>query len=260
MTKRILFLASAALVLSAGAASAAQVAALVGDGMIALVDTDAGRVTGTLQVEGVTGAIAGIDVRPAGGVLYALGADGAVYTVDVGTGAATRVSTLATMLADGVAATVDFNPVADRLRVMGSDGTNLRANVDDGSVTEDGRLAYAEGDAHAGTAPGVVAGAYTNSYAGTEETVLYDIDGATMALVRQAPPNDGVLNTIAVLAAPAAITAFDIESDGAGGNRAWVVAGTALHALDLATGAVGEAMAIEGLSGPVRDIAVLPAR
>jgi hypothetical protein len=39
-----------------------------------------------------------------------------------------------------------------------------------------------------------------------------------------------------------------------------VVAGSALHTLDLATGAVGEAMAIEGLTGPVRDIAILPAR
>lgn len=260
MTRRTVFLASAALVLSAGAASAAQVAALVGDGTIALVDTEAARVTGTMQVEGVAGAIAGIDVRPATGALYALGADGGVYTVDVATGAATKVSTLATMLADGVAATVDFNPVADRLRVIGSDGANLRANVEDGSVTEDGDLAFAEGDAHAGAAPRIVAGAYTNAYAGTEETVLYDIDGATMALVRQAPPNDGVLNTIAVLAAPETVTAFDIESDGSGGNRAWVVAGSALHTLDLATGALGEAMAIEGLSGPVRDIAVLPAQ
>jgi len=260
MTKRILFLASAAFVLSAGAASAAQVAALVGDATIALVDTDAGRVTGTVQVEGMAGAIAGIDVRPASGALYALGIDGALYTVDVATGAATKVSTLTTMLAEGVAASVDFNPVADRLRVIGSDGTSLRINVDDGSVTEDGRLGYAEGDANAGKTPGVVAAAYTNSYAGTEETVLYDIDGATMALVRQDPPNDGVLNTIAVLAAPAAVTAFDIWSDGAGGNQAWVVAGSALHTLDLATGAVGEAMAIDGLTGPVRDIAVLPAR
>jgi hypothetical protein len=260
MTKRILLLASAALVLSAATASAAQVAALVGDTTLALIDTEAGRVTGTVQVEGVTGAIAGIDVRPATGVLHALGTDGSLYTIDVATGAATRISTLATMLAGGVAATVDFNPVADRLRVIGSDGANLRANIEDGGVTEDGPLAYAEGDAHAGTAPRVVAGAYTNSYAGTEETALYDIDAATKALVSQAPPNDGVLNTIAVFATPADVTAFDIESDGAGGNRAWIVAGTALHGLDLATGAVGDAMAIEGLTGPVRDIAVLPAR
>ncbi|MBN9020855.1 MAG: DUF4394 domain-containing protein [Rhizobiales bacterium] len=260
MTKRILFLAAAAFAVPAGAASAAEVAALVGDGTIAILDTDAGRVSATMPVTGVAGAIAGIDVRPATGVLHALGTDGAVYTVDLASGAATRISTLSTMLADGVAATVDFNPVADRLRVIGSDGTNLRANVEDGKVTEDGRLAYAEGDAHAGTAPRVVAGAYTNAYAGTEETVLYDIDEATGALLRQAPPNDGILNTIAVLAPAAEITAFDIESDGAGGNRAWVVVGSALHGLDLATGAVGDAMAIDGLEAPVRDIAVLPAR
>lgn len=254
-----LSIASAAFMLSIGSAGAAQFAALVGDDTIVIIDADAKRATGTMQVEGIAGAIAGIDVRPANGALYALGADGALYTIDVGTGAATKVSTLSTKLADGVAASVDFNPVADRLRVIGSDGTSLRIKVEDGSVTEDGRLAYAEGDTNAGATPGVVAAAYSNSYAGTKETVLYDIDPTTGSLVRQDPPNDGVLNTIGSLSADGGITAFDIWSDGAGANRAWVAAGTGLHTLDLGTGALGDAMAIEGLSGPVRDLAVLPA-
>ena len=44
-----------------------------------------------------------------------------------------------------------------------------------------------------------MAGAYTNSWKGTKATTLYDIDAATGALVTQAPPNDGVLNTVGPL-------------------------------------------------------------
>ena len=37
---------------------------------------------------------------------------------------------------------------------------------------------------------------YSNSFAGTKETALYDIDIANWTYVRQAPPNDGILNTL----------------------------------------------------------------
>lgn len=99
----------------------------------------------------------------------------------------------------GASATVDFNPVADRLRVIGSDGTSLRVNVDDGKVVKDGSLKYADGDANKGKAPKVMAGAYTNSVKGTKETTLLNIDTTTGALVKQAPPNDGILNTVGTL-------------------------------------------------------------
>ena len=52
---------------------------------------------------------------------------------------------------------------------------------------------------HKGEKPKVVAGAYTNSVKGTKETALYDIDGTIGALVKQAPPNDGILNAIGKL-------------------------------------------------------------
>src|SRR4030095_14793520 len=110
-------------------------------------------------------------------------------------------------------------------RVIGSDGTNLRANVDDGKVTKDGQLRYADGDINKGKSPKIVAGAYINSVKGSKETGLFDIDAATGALVKQAPPNDGILNTVGTLGAKVDNVAFDIWSDGQGRNEAWAMAG-----------------------------------
>ena len=103
--------ASAALIITASAASAAEVAALTGDNTIAIVDTSQKKVVKTWNITGIAGKVLGIDVRPADGMLYALGADGGVYTVDRKTGKATMKSKLETMLPAGVMATVDFNPV-----------------------------------------------------------------------------------------------------------------------------------------------------
>src|SRR3712207_993674 len=107
-------------------------------------------------------------------------------------------SKLDAMLPPDSMATVDFNPAADRLRIIGSDGTNLRANVDDGKVTKDGQLKFADGDMHKGKVPRVVAGAYTNSVKGAKETALFDLD-ASGVLVKQAPPNDGILNSVGTI-------------------------------------------------------------
>jgi hypothetical protein len=240
-----------------GAAQAQTVAALVGDDTLAMVDVAAKKVTKTVKVTGAPGRLLGIDVRPADGMLYALAADGTVLTVDAASGKATMKSKLDTMLPAGVMATVDFNPVADRLRVIGSDGTNLRANVDDGKVTKDGALKFAETDGMKGKTPKVVAGAYTNSMKGAKETVLYDIDAAG-ALLRQAPPNDGILNTVGMLGVPVEAAAFDITTDASGKSQGWLMSGDTLHAVDLATGKATMLAKIAGASGPVRDIAALP--
>src|SRR5262245_30578264 len=194
MAIRTVLAASTAFLLTAASAQAAQVAALFGDNSIAIVDTAAKKVVKSWNIQGISGKVVGIDVRPADGMLYALAADGGVFTVDTATGKATMKSRLETMLKPGTWGTVDFNPVADRLRVIGSDGTNLRANVDDGKVVTDGMIKFADTDAAKGKTPKIVAGAYINSVKGAKETALYDIDGTTGSLVKQAPPNDGILN------------------------------------------------------------------
>jgi len=244
----------------AAPAMAADFVGLVGGKTLVMFDSNARKVTKTMPVTGVP-SLVGIDVRPADGWLYGVTPDGTVVTIDTATGKATEKSKLKAVLAPGVMATVDFNPAADRLRIIGSDGSNLRANVDDGAVTTDTALTFAATDAAKGKAAKVVAGAYTNSFKGTKETALFDIDGTTGAVVKQAPPNDGILNTVGMPGPMAAgPVAFDIESDGKGGNTAWVVNGGILHTLDLATGKATAVGKIEGAGGAISDIAVLPAK
>jgi WD40 repeat protein len=258
MKVQTILAAAAAVLLSTAAAQAAQVAALWGDNTISIVDTTAKKVVKTWKIQGVAGKVLGIDVRPADGMLYAVGADGGIYTVDTATGKATMKSKLDTMLPAGSWATVDFNPVADRMRLIGSDGTNLRVNVDDGKVTTDGKLKFADADANKGKTPKVIAGAYINSVKGAKETALFDIDATTWSLVKQAPPNDGILNTVGMHGVKGDVVAFDIWSDGQGKNDAWLFAGDWFYSVDLGTGKATPSVQIKGVSG-VRDIAILPA-
>jgi hypothetical protein len=105
----------------------------------------------------------------------------------------------------------------------------------------------------------VIAGAYSNSFAGTKETALYDIDSANGTFVRQAPPNDGILNTIGALGAKNdGNVAFDIWSDGKGGNAGWLLTGDTLYTVDIASGTTKSIGKIAGLKGKISDIAILP--
>jgi len=259
MNFRSIFAASAALLLSSAAANAAQVAALIGGDTIAMVDTAQKKATGSVKVTGISGALVGIDVRPADGKLYGI-AGSEVYTLDAATGTATLVSTLTVPFDGDTRSGVDFTPQLDRLRVMGADGMNLRANVDDGKVTKDGDHKYADGDMHKGEKPNIVAGAYINSVKGAKETALFNIDGTIGGLIKQAPPNDGVLGAIGKLGIKADSVAFDIWSDGAGKNEAWLMADDTLYSIDLATGKATEAAKISGVSGTVKEIAIMGMR
>ena len=246
------------LAVSATAASAATVAALTDGNTITWIDTAAAKVTGSVKLDGGA-SLVGIDVRPADGKLYGLAQDGAIVTVDPKSGKWEKKSQLSEKLPAGASFSVDFNPVADRLRVIASDGTNLRINVDDGKATVDGTLKYAETDQGKGKTPRVTAAGYINSVAGTKETALYDIDEATGWLVKQAPPNDGVLVTVGALGVKIeGPMAFDIWSDGKGGNSAWLLTGGKLHDVDLKTGAAKAIGPVSGLKGRVTDMAILP--
>jgi DNA-binding beta-propeller fold protein YncE len=249
---------AAALAMQVSAANADSIVALVGEDILATIDTKTNKATGLTKIDGV-GPILGVDVRPADGQLYALASDGTIAIVDALTGKAAPKSKLDSPLPEGVRITVDFNPVADKLRIIGSDGTNLRADVDAGKVTQDKPLQFAQTDAAAGQTPFIIAGAYSNSVKGTKETTLYDIDGALGAVFRQAPPNDGILNTIGMTGLDVDAIGFDIVADGAGGNTAMLVAKGNLYTVDLTSGKAGGGKTIAGLPSGVRDIAVLPA-
>jgi uncharacterized protein DUF4394 len=239
----------------ASAASAASIIGLIDGKSLVWIDPGTKKMTGKADIKGATNVV-GIDVRPADGMLYAVTADGGIYTVDAKSGAATMKSKLSETLKSGVTVTVDFNPVADRLRVITSDGVNLRVNVDDGKATVDGTLKFKEGDANADKTPMVIAGAYTNSAnPKPSATALYDIDAATGSLVSQAPPNDGILNTIGSLGIKLnGAIAFNIVNKGED-NAAWLATGGMLYSVDLKTGKATSAGKLEGVNGKLTDIA-----
>ena len=252
------FVVATAALATTSAASAATLAALQ-DKTIVWIDTEQKKVTGSVKLDGGATLI-GLDVRPADNRVYGVTPDGTIVQVDVKSGKWEKKSQISETLPKGATFTVDFNPAADRLRILSSTGMSYRINVDDGKTTVDGSLKYADGDANKGKAPKVIAGAYTNSYAGTKETALYDIDAANGTFVRQAPPNDGILNTIGKPSAKFdGSVAFDIWSDGKGGNTGWLLAGDTLFTVDIATGATTPAGKVAGLKGKVMDIAILPA-
>jgi len=248
---------TATLSLAAGTASAATLLALGADGQLFKIDSASQKITATMSVSSPS-PLRGIDVRPANGMLYALGGDNQLYTLDLSTGAASKVASLNKQLPGSGQAVIDFNPVADKMRMLAADGTNFRVNVDTGEVTVDGSVAYAADGAYAGKSAQVVAGAYTNSYTGTQATSLYNVDLASSSLMLQNPPNDGVQQVVGMVADGLKNAAMDIASDGKGGNTAYLLTGTTLHTVDLASGKPMTLGDVAGLPGNIIDIAVLP--
>lgn len=178
---------------------------------------------------GANERILGIDWRPATGMLYALGSQANLYTLDIGSGAASLVAGLQADPTDmsapfsglrGQAFGVDFNPVPDlgqtaaSLRVVSNTGQNLRINVNGanaGKVFTDTDLAITAG----GTAS-IVASAYTNNDKDpTTGTMLFGIDEGSDMLYQQTVPNDGTLVAIAPLGVNTiGVTAFDVSASG----------------------------------------------
>lgn len=239
-------------------AEAATLVALTADNQLIRIDSETRRAMAPVRVSGADGRLIGIDQRPANGMLYGLTERGQIVTLDPATGRATEVSRLSESFESGGRAVMDFNPVPDRLRVMGVNGTSLRINVDNGQTIRDGQLKYVNPDL-AGTTPRITAGAYLNSFAGAQTTMLLTIDTLLGQLNVQNPPNDGVQAPRARLSVslPPA-TAFDILSDGQGGNRGILLAGGALHRLDLETGRVTTEGMVQGLAGvEILDVAAL---
>lgn len=216
----------------------------------------------TLRVSGIASPLIGIDVRPADNQLYGVTADGNIYRIMTGTGAATWVSKLSQEFNASQGAVVDFNPVADRLRLMGMGGkVNFRVNVDNGQVVLDKPLAYSDKDANKGKAPMVTAGAYINSMVGAKETQLFDVDSTVGAYAIQDPPNDGILNTIGTTGTGnRKVDAIDIYTDAQGNYTAFAVSANVLHKLDVGKGTVTAMGPIASNPMKIIDVAILAPR
>ena len=176
--------------------------------------------------------VLGIDFRPATSQLYALGSSSRLYTVNASSGAAVAIGMAPFSVAlSGTDFGFDFNPVADRARIVSNTGQNLRVNPVDGTLTVDGALNPSTG--------GISAAAYTNNFAGTTSTMLFDIDVMTDKLYLQNPPNTGNLVEIGSLGVNVdAVSGFDIGGT-SGMAYAILTSGgfTNLYQINTATGA-----------------------
>lgn len=218
-----------------------------------------GTQVGTRAVSGLQSGetVAGIDFRPANGLLYALGSRGNLYTLDAATGRATFRAALKAAAGDdnpfttllGTQFGVDFNPVADRLRVVSNTGQNLRIDVETGDTITDGNLTRVN-EAGLAVPPTATAAAYTNSFRGATATTLYVLD-LTLALRSVVnPPNNGVLTSDATLGVVGSgVNGFDLESRSTTGYAA-IRSGTvlSLYRIDLSA-ATNAATLLGGIAG-----------
>jgi hypothetical protein len=223
---------------------------------------------GLVRVGGETVSITGLndgtmllalDYRPSNGLLYALGSDGQLYTLNPD-GAANAVGVPQTYgdLSEGVA--FDFNPQVDAIRVvMTADGRNFVTNATTGATNEFTPSAYSEDDENAGTAPMVAATAYDNNvspFPEGGETVQYSLEAEANTLNVQAK-NMGTLMTVAELSVDFSnVAGLDI-SGVTGDAYALLTAGgaQALFMVDLETGLLTRlADDVRGLA----DFAIVP--
>lgn len=127
---------------------------------------------------GVGESTIGVDFRPATGQLYTIivgrnRSSSRLYTIDLGTGAATRVADLnanADVIRSG---NFDFDPVTDMIRLVSSYGQNLRVNPTTGFTTADPILGNPVGD-NRPISPRAIA--HDNNFVGATTTTLYGID------------------------------------------------------------------------------------
>jgi Domain of unknown function (DUF4394) len=232
----------------------------------------------TITVAGVKAntTLEGVDVRSSDGKLYGLGSDGTLYNVTIDlTGASTATVANGQVVANlamgegGIA--LDFNPAS---KLAGQDMGNALRLVDGaanyrlnpitatilGVPVVDSALTFKAGDANAGEIPNVVAAAYTNAFAGTTATTLFDIETGNDVLVRQGDPdpNLGVLTTVGSLGITIGdVAGFDIVSNNAVTvvtNEAFLVTEGNFYKVDLGTGAatlvgtINGATALRGVS------------
>jgi hypothetical protein len=203
-------------------------------------------------------SVRAIDFRPANGQLYALGSFGHIYTLNLTTGAASLVSTLAADPSDstspfvalsGTDFGIDFDPVADRLRVVSNARQNLRVNITNGLTITDSDLNPNN--------PNVAAAAYTSA------GQLFTIDSESDMLNIQNPANNGMQSPVGSLGIDVgALGGLDILSSPAG-NAAFAALTpvgssiTNFYTVNLGTGAATLVGQIDG-GFLVTDIAVIP--
>lgn len=229
---------------------------LTGERTLVAIDLATAAVTPLTEVQ-IPGRVLGIDWRPATEEVIAVTDRFEVVTIDLQTGMIRPVVVMDTPLpiTEGAPVIVDINPAADALRFM--NGTvNHRVNLTTGAVFVDGALHFSAGT---DGVPMVGGTAYSNSHGRPDSTAMFNVDTAISALLRQAPPNDGTNTPVGMLGAMIeGPVGFDIGTDAAGANTAWLTANGALHRVDLDSGAVTGSWTLGGTDAPLRDLTIVP--
>lgn len=223
--------ASAALGLSSlflgQAAMAESLVALTSDQKLLTFDSAAPSQGSLTTISGLIGndRLRAIDLRPTTGVVYALGINNNLYTLNTGTGVASLVASLTADATDtsdtftglrGTAFGFDFNPVADlsgapSLRVVSNASENLRIAV---SGPNAGKV-ITDNTVRGGTLQ-IVSSAYTNNDTdAVTGTALYGIDATSDNLYQQGLPTSGIQTLIGSLGVnTSGVSGFDIGASG----------------------------------------------
>jgi trimeric autotransporter adhesin len=213
-----------------------ELAAVDSRGALLLFRASAPRVIRSVSLQNLGAPLLGIDTRSADGRLYGLTAQQQIVRIDPQTGATEVVSRLGSPFDGGAVAGFDFNPQVDRLRLVTRTGQNLRVNVDIGAVAIDTPLRFAPDDDHANRRPNVSGSGYSNAVPRAARTITFAIDDSLDLLVKQEPPNDGLLRTVGSLGIDCGPqNGFDIGTS-AGQDRAFLACNGSLFDLDLRGG------------------------
>lgn len=252
--KDLLFALAAAVaaVTLTGTSQAIVIYGLGSGGQIYSFDTSAPLITSPIGSATAVG-IVDIDFRGANNKLYGMAGSGATSTINTSNGSLTSVFTSTSIPISGGVSSFDFNPVADRLRVVGG-GTNNYRLFPDGAPMPGGTVVN-------GMADGIFSVtlldvAYTNPFnnSSTGMTALYSIgsDGVLYTHPGTGAPQFNTLSAVGALGITiGSDIGFDIDSSGMG----WLVSGTSLYTVNLAT---GEASAAGLLGQSLTSIAVVP--
>jgi hypothetical protein len=248
-------------------------------GLIQINPTTGASITTFTSFTALTGVTAGqtlvgMDYRPNTGQLLALGYDPTttgvntqLYSLNTTTNTATAIGAAIRLDLGGSTDRIgfDFNPTVDRIRVVSTNGANNRLNPNNGA------LASPDPKLNPGT-PNIGSVAYTNSYAGSTATTLYDIDETAGVIYTQNPANAGTLTNPTPLTFNGFSSApglqaldFDIYYDAAAGaNQGFLSEVTSggssnLYSFNPATGAatrLGNTIPSQIIGYTLSDIAV----
>ena len=198
----------AAATLATGAQAATVFAIDENNNLVTFFDSTPGVFNTSVAVSGTTATMLGLDFRDSNGLLYGLGDDLRLYTINTGTGVASAVGGPLGLTGSNFG--FDFNTAVDAIRIVSNDDSNYVINADTGAIsTVATPVAYGAGDVNAGANAIVAGNAYLH---GTGNQFAIDTNGDF--LVRQAN-NAGTLTTVGALGVPVGPrTSFDIDFSG----------------------------------------------